>query len=376
MPGITHTYQKRNMAILAVIGFTNVLFLGKYLVRYTNYTIPAILVYLVALVALYRVWNKGTNTIPISAVFLSLALVCVGSVIGFSRFPVEKLNVDRWSVIYTFFDALKSGTYPYGVRSNMSNLPGPLPVYFVMAYPFYLLKEIGYMPLLALVLLTIYLFNKGKKENTDYTFALFILMFSPFMLWEIFARSTVFFVSVLWYIYADWLLTKGIDKPRNLIFAGLFGGLLLSTRFIYVLLLGLYGIYFIKQKIKLPRIILWGVVTIIALLITLLPLYILYPTDFIKSNPFQTESLSYIPFWLNFLFPILALGMGFLAKDNKQAIFFSGMVLLLVVALYFGFHIVKDGWTNTFYLSFADISYFIIPIPFLLGVMGKESIKN
>jgi len=361
------------MAIVAVIGFTNALFLGKYLVRYTNYTIPVILVYLVALAAIYRVWNKGANTIPISAVFLSLALVCVGSVVGFSRFPVEKLNVDRWSVIYTFFDALKSGTYPYGVRSNMSNLPGPLPVYFVMAYPFYLLKEIGYMPLLALVLLTVYLVKKGKKENTDYTFALFILMFSPFMLWEIFARSTVFFVSVLWYIYADWLLTKGIDKPRNLILAGLFGGLLLSTRFIYVLLLGLYGIYFIKQKVKLPRIILWGFVTLLALLITLLPLYILYPTDFIKSNPFQTESLSYIPFWLNFLFPILALGMGFLAKDNRQAIFFSGMVLLLVVALYFGFHIVKDGWTNTFYMSFADISYFIIPIPFLLGVLGRKN---
>lgn len=255
----------------------------------------------------------------------------------------------------------------------MSNLPGPMPFYFLLAYPFYLLKEIGYMPLLALIAFCLYQVNKGRKNNEDHSFALLLLLCSPFMIWEIFARSTVFFVSVLWYIYADWLLSKQVTENKNkFLLSGFVGGVLLSTRFIYVLGIVLYGIYFLKQKVKVGRLIIWGATMLAGLLITLLPLYILYPKDFLQSNPFQTESLSYMPFWVNFLFPFMALGLGAIVKNKVQVIYLSGMVLLWVVALYFGFHIFKDGWNDTFYNSYADISYFIIPMPFLLGVLYKN----
>jgi hypothetical protein len=286
--------------------------------------------------------------------------------------PVESLHVDRWSVIYSFFTELRNGHYPYGAISNMNNSPGPLPVYFLISYPFYLAHEIGYTPILALGLFVYYIIRRQKGENVDSSFAIFLLLISPFIYWEILARSTIFFFSLSWLIYSEWLLKKGMNNWVTVLISGIIGGLLLSTRFVYVVLLCIYGIYLLRKKIKLSYLMGWGVIVLITFALTILPFYLRFPTEFVRSNPFHTESSAFMPFEFNFLIIPIAIGCGVLSKNNIQVVFLSGIALFTTVLIYFLYRIRIDGWINAFYNSSADISYFILPIPFLLGVLSKN----
>ena len=130
------------------------------------------------------------------------------------------------------------------------------------------------MTILALGLFVFYITRKAARQGTNNSFVVFLLLVSPFIYWEIFARSTIFCFSVLWFIYADWLLNNGIDSHKAII-SGILGGLLLSSRLVYTLLLGIYGIYFLKKKVKLPYIIAWATTTIITCTITIAPFYLL-----------------------------------------------------------------------------------------------------
>ena len=365
-----NTWQK--VSAVAIVLFVNVLFIGKYAARYIPHAWAHAALYAGLAVIACMLWEKKNWRIGSVIITLLGVIIILSSILILKYIPVEKLKVDRWSVIYSFFTELKSGHYPYGAISNMNNSPGPLPVYFAAAYPFYLIGEIAYMPILALGLFIYYMLRKSKREGADYSFAILLLLFSPFIYWEIFARSTIFFFSLLWFIYAEKLLESKVDNWKRALIGGVLGGLLLSTRFVYAIILCVYGIYLLKQKVKLSYLLGWGITVLVVFGLTILPLYLMFPAEFAKSNPFHTESSSFMPFWCNFLFIPIAIGCGLLARNNSQGVFFSGVALFLTVLVYFLFRIGADGWHIAFYESSADISYFILPIPFLLGILSKK----
>jgi hypothetical protein len=84
-------------------------------------------------------------------------LFCAGLVIFIT--DQQSISVDRWSVITSFWDAVHHGEFPYAARSHLDNVPGPLPGYFLIAYPFYLLGDIGYLAIAGCLLLCFILYS-------------------------------------------------------------------------------------------------------------------------------------------------------------------------------------------------------------------------
>ena len=364
---LTQTYKRKNNIIAAgIVVLINALFILKYLARYVNHAGVYAMLYMVIAAFGYWLWANGKVKLTRGSVLSLTALFALAFMVALQILPATKLNVDRWSVIYSFWQTAFNGQYPYNSQSHMGNFPGPLPVYFIMALPFYAVKEIGYMPLLSCLLFVGYIFKRGKRENSDYSFTLLLLLASPCIYWEIIARSTLFFVSLLWLIYMEWLLSKQLSDKKHLLFSGVLGGLLLSTRFIYAVVLSIAAIYLWRRDKNLRRIILWGIVSIVVFALTIIPLWFVFPTEFVQYNPFHTEASAFVPFAFNFLFLAIALCCGLLCKSDRSVAFLSGISLVLIVLTYFTYHIILDGWDNAFTNSYADISYFIMAIPFLL----------
>jgi hypothetical protein len=318
-------------------------------------------------------WAWENKKVRISGPFLLVltGLFTLAFITALQLIPAAKLNVDRWSGIYSFWQTWFSGKYPYNSQSHLGKYSGPLPVYFLFALPFYAIKEIGYMPLLASVLFNLYLIRMGKKENSDYSFAIVVLLMSPCIYWEIIARSTLFFFSFLWLIYAEWFLSMELKDKKNIYLSGILGGLLLSTRIIYAMLLCMWALYMWKRLKSIKKIIAWGLIVALIFAATILPFWLIYPNDFIQHNPFTVES-SYVPFAYNFIFLAIVVIGGFFCKNKQSALFLSGISLFLIIFTYLCYHIFQDGWGNALTNSYADISYFIIPFPFLIASLRFE----
>jgi hypothetical protein len=128
--------------------------------------------------------------------YLLLLLSVIGALFVFSKVHISSLNVDRWSVIYSFWEAYFNGDYPYFAKSHMNNPPGPMPIYFVIALPFYLINEIGWMPLIAVVIGLILIKELIKNTTSQLIFILFMFSFMGFY-WELLSRSTILLNSIL-----------------------------------------------------------------------------------------------------------------------------------------------------------------------------------
>jgi hypothetical protein len=149
----------KNTISFAIIQFIVFIFTIKYISRITDYYI-IIALFIVAFQTLlwkFQPIKKITDLFPkipipllrnpiIIDIFLFILLISC-SVIAFSLLPVENLNVDRWSVIKSFWDTFYDGKYAYTAQSHLGNPPGPMPVYFFLSLPFYLLDSIDYLAL-------------------------------------------------------------------------------------------------------------------------------------------------------------------------------------------------------------------------------------
>src|SRR4029079_14747578 len=115
----------------------------------------------------------------------------IASYFVFQRLPQDSINVDRWSVIVSFWDSFFRGEYVYFAKSHLGNLPGPMPVYFIIALPFYLIGEIGYLTLLGPVAFLAVL-RYEKWDVGVQNASLVLILCSTFFAWEVAARSALF----------------------------------------------------------------------------------------------------------------------------------------------------------------------------------------
>jgi hypothetical protein len=353
----------------------NLLFINKYLFRVTDFVWPGtlimLLIYIAAWIAKDRI-NLSERTSSILNKFAVL-LFFILSIIVFKSIAPESLNVDRWSVISSFWESAFNHEYPYSANSHMGNQPGPMPVYFILALPFYLLGEIGYMPLFALFLF-LFLSEKIKISATMRLWSSLFLMGSAYFLWEIACRSTIFFNSAIILGCIVWF--NSIDKQENrksLYFWALVVGLSLSTRTVYVIPVIISSIAALRKKeLGIKQMIFAALIATIVFCITFSPFLIAFPREFFVVNPFITQSSYLMPFVLSLSFIVLAAGASFLCKCSNDVYFYSGLVLFLTILGYFIYHILKGGFSSAFYGSVSDISYFILCAPFLQYYILKE----
>ncbi len=349
----------------------NFLFAYKYSARVTGYA----LLFSIAYTALALLAILSFDTLPERAFHRRLRL---GYLFAFSLallalfhfLPVERVRVDRWDIIQRFWDALFRGEFPYAIRSMHNNPPGPLPVYFLLSIPFYLLKEVGYATLLALYLFAGLLSQQFASEKTR-TVILVLLTTSAAFLWEASVRSTLFANVVVFLGYAHFAerLRLG-SNPRQAILFGFLGGLVLSTRGAVGLPLAVTSASLFGRSRRWAQGMLWAVMVLAGLAVTLLPFAVWDWNAFRSHNPIMVEE-SFVPWPALVFLVLLALFAGLRSPSLKEQCWYAGAILFGAVTLSFLRFVSRFGWEQSFWGSRFDISYYVLSLPFLLLALVK-----
>lgn len=360
------TFAKKNISFFLFI-LINFIFCVKYSSRITEWYLPLSIFFMGFYVLIWKYKHLFCKIEKLKIInILLIGVFLLGSFYGFSKIPVESLKVDRWSVITSFWDTYFSGEYAYFAKAHTGNPPGPMPFYFILAFPFYLLGELGLFSLLGII--AFYLLLKYSKiQLYIISSVILILIISPFFLWEIFSRSNIFINSVLVLLSIVYFNKKESLSLKRIIITGVFTGLLMSTRNVFVIPYIITFLFALRSgKITFDKLFLLGTIAIIVFIITFLPFVIGHFQDFKTMNPFLVQSTFLIPFGYTVGFILLAVLFGLLCTKAENIYFFSGITLFISIAVYFIYHFVISGFHETYFGSIGDVSYFILSVPFLL----------
>lgn len=172
---------RQNIAII-IFFVINFLFSLKYSSRISEF--PVLISIGLTLIYL-AIWNLKNTYSTLQTAQSHYFFKCIGfaflfcylilSYLLFKKIDVITLNVDRWSVISSFWDCYFKGEYVYFAKSHLGNPPGPMPFYFILLLPFYLLGEVGYLTFLGLlVFIWILKHNNISVETQNTTIVLVV----------------------------------------------------------------------------------------------------------------------------------------------------------------------------------------------------------
>ncbi len=350
-----------------IYAFVSLLFLIKYLMRISlPMTIAGIVLFFGGIILInHRALRYSRLVLPILAIYTILALALVPAL-----FPAGTFDVDRWDMINTFTHALLDGDYPYGAKGMTSgNNPAQSPFYFVLSYPFYLTNLYVGLPLTG-----IWVYWLSTRRFCDHNAtSIYLLLFSPFIVYEILTCSTIFFNSAL---VAAWLLIMKYGKKRDTSFFvihGIAGGMLLCTRNCYIIPVILLGMTLFLHSSRKHHAIIWGCSVIITFLLLYLPFIFGWGIEsWMAVNPFKVQSEVILSFELMAGIIIVTIATGFFCKDVDSVIFWSGIWLFVVCVLMLLENTLKFGIETAYFNSLTDITYFILCIPFLMPFLDTK----
>ena len=359
--------RKINYIPLLFIAFINFTFCFKYLNRISDYALPISIIYAGIFIFIPYIISLIKKEVFFYIVLLFILLFTIISVFLLYSIPVSILNVDRWSVITSFWNAWRNGEFPYMAKSHMNNAPGPFPVYFFIAFPFYYLNEIGCLSIVSVLLFILYVFRVCEREKAF--LLIVVLLFSVTIFWEVVARSTIFSNSVFLFVYINSFFNAGNLKKRGFMY-GIMGGLILSTRGLVIIPLLLTFAFLFVRAGKWKDMIITGAALFFSFTSTLIPFFFWNPKLFLKYNPITLQA-GFLPFPVLFFFIITAFVLGIMAKTVYKAILFIGLILFFIVIAYFTYDTLRFDITSAYFGGISDISYSIFCLPFLLFCLFK-----
>ena len=182
----------------------NSMFCFKYLYRIMpavgSASVP---LYALFIYVIYLLYIKHRLLLSIKKIFAGgVVYILIFSIILFF-IPKETLNVDRWEMIELFWNSTREGHYPYGIASPGGNYPGPMPFYFILCYPFYMIGEIGLVTIGGIVIWCIDTYRRADRNNLS--FIVFLVVSSLAICWELLVRSTIFFITAIFVLFFFWL---------------------------------------------------------------------------------------------------------------------------------------------------------------------------
>lgn len=258
-------------------------------------------------------------------------------------------------------------------KTSIGNYPGAMPFYFLLCYPFYCIREIGFITVISIALLA---FHFKRKSVQSYSLFFILSISSLCIYWEIFSRSTILINAVLFTLFLLYLERFRTFSTRQLIWSAVIGGLLFSIRNVFVLPLIVWGLYQLFQEKTSPKkIFLWGFVFLLSFAITFVPFIWLYPDEFWEVNPFSTQS-SLVSFHFIVLFVLIAIAGSFFCRNYNDVRFFSVLLLFGIVTIHFIEAVCQYSFTQALFQSKADISYYIFCIPYLLQILADTDYKR
>lgn len=355
---ISNSYRLSAWILYATV---SLLFIVKYISRIgVSATVLGCLLYILGITLIYAVSiRRDRFTLPLLITYTIIAGVFVPIF-----FPPGKFELDRWDMITVFSDALFSGEYPYAAEGVTSgNTPAQSPFYFLLCLPFHAAKWYVGIPIVG-VWIYYLATKKGYLYNSSSTL---LIIFSPFVVYETLTCSTIFFNSAL---VMAWMLWIQYTRRRDnffMVMHALAGGLLLCTRNCFIIPIVLLGVMMLIHNKRKATVLLWG--AIIILVFSLLYLPFVFGWSYLQwetVNPFKVQSEVILSMGMMTLIVGGTIVTGFFCKNYNQVIFCSGIwlfaacvIMLIETSLRFGFKL-------AFFESYADITYFILSIPFIM----------
>ena len=368
---------KINTSILILI-FINFLFCYKYSSRYTDFGLYISITLLIIQFFIFKfsrriiLSNKLKNIICYGLISFIIGLV----IISHFAIPLKSLNVDRWSVISSFLTEFYNGYYPYYAKSHLGNYPGPMPIYFFIALPFYLVGELSILSCLGYCILTASLLIKNVVSK-NIKFLLFFMFTSLYLIWEITTRSNLFTFTILVLLVLNEFTNLNNKNTFKFYGLALLTGLMLSTRSVYILP---YIIFFlsslINNEITFKKLFFFLSIALISFIATFIPFIYFFYNDFFTMNPFIIQSSFLVPKTYILIFILISILLAFLVKNKTDKFFYSGLSLFIAILIYAMYHIFNYGYEASYMNNKIDISYFIFCIPFLIKHLMEHNKKE
>ncbi|MCB2194860.1 MAG: hypothetical protein KQH79_03320 [Bacteroidetes bacterium] len=366
--------KQKSLLSLVLIAGINFLFAYKYLHRITQWALAISCAYfLLFLLIVYFLTKNDYRFIRTTSVFVaSMVMYSIAAFILWSAIDINQLHVDRWSVISSFWQWAGEGKYPYLAISHMGNHPGPLPVYFLITWPFLKFGELGIFTLAGFIILSSFLYFRSTIQNANTS--LFILITSVAVVWELITRSTIFTNAVLFLLSMHWFLVIDFKDKKHLILSALIAAMLLSTRTIFLIPLVIFGIYKLKlSRNNFKNLFTWSLFILLFFALTFVPFMIYYPDVFWQINPFTVQSEQLLPIYIAPILILLSVFFGWKSKKSIDVIFFSGFGFILTFIIYFIYVATMTSLYDAFFMSAADISYLLFSLPFFLYSFNLEN---
>jgi len=344
--------------------FINGLFVYKYGARIgapAFHLVPAYVLFAAGLCVILR---KMPESIFGRSVFAAVVVLFVlVSVLLFRIKPQAVLNVDRYEMIRLFWDNALSGKNPYLPRHENTNIPGPFPFYFLLAFPFYWTGEIGIFSLAGFLLFAALLFS-SRTCLKNKTAALLLLTASPAFVYEIICRSTVFLNAALVLCWMVWVERSTPGTASKKFCAGLLLGCLLSTRSVAWFMFAPFLAVLYRNRRGWFEGGRFSAGAFLAVLVIFLPFF--FFNSFRHGvNPFRVQeslvpAVVTVPIWAAF----------FLASHRirsfRRFLIAEAFFTFFLLSAYMGGKIAHYGWNSAVYQHRADISYWLFVFPFLI----------
>lgn len=78
----------------------------------------------------------------------------------------------------SFWNSVSNGLYPYAEKTSIGNYPGAMPFYFLLCYPFYCIREIGFITVISIALLAFHFKRKSVQSYSLFLYFRFLLYVS------------------------------------------------------------------------------------------------------------------------------------------------------------------------------------------------------
>lgn len=358
--------KRSALLVFLFVVIINGIFCYKYSSRFVSFPIIVTLFYSCFLVFIYLYkpakWlNWAYNNFSFYSI---LFIFTIFQIILLLHIPVASLKVDRWSTIYSFWEEAFKGNYPYNAYSHLRNHPGPLPFYFIISLPFYLLNEVGYLSLIGIIIFAYFL--RKNLSKTDSTHALLIFLLSTALLWEVIVRSTIIVNALIFLFYLHWISSASFNFKKCFWISSILAGLILSTRTIFIIPLAMYAAFLYRSGTPgLRQILGWAGIAFLSFLATFSPFLIFNFQEFLVRNPFLIQTEFIMPIELSIGLVILSIILGYKITSKNEIISNTMWIFLLVFLLYVGFRLSYPGRR-------IDLSYSLFAFPLLLYFSFKQ----
>jgi hypothetical protein len=363
--------SRRNLLSISILAFIGGIFVLKYVSRYSCYAGLLSLLYFAWYFAVFffvagkfRV-SEGLNT----NVYRSfLGVLIVASVAAVHYFP-EASRVARLPAIKSWLNYLFSGKFPY----DSPAAPSGFPFLFFLAMPFYLAGNLGYIEVLGIVILFGYILLRYPGTTLgDIWLRSLLFLFLPTIYYEFLVRSELLFnmTLVIALIVFTWARVSPFKRDAFFFLTAILYGLVLSTRSVVLVPYSIFLIFLFRTNI-INGLVFLGVMCV-PFLLTLVPFALWDMNAFLARGPFTIQA-GHFPLLGSIMFFWLAAFAGLKAKDIRDVMFSSGIMLFAIVAAKFVLTIRSYDLYKAVFMDQMDIAYFIFCIPFLILSVQLEN---